>query len=81
MGSQISFNGLWTISVVILVNVHLAMDINQWALVSHVAVWGSIIITYGCMVILDSIPVFPNYGLVMCDVCLPMNILYCRLVV
>ncbi|KAL2967840.1 hypothetical protein AAZX31_16G196200 [Glycine max] len=57
-----SMGSLWTISVVILVNVHLAMDINQWALVSHVAVWGSIIITYGCMVILDSIPVFPNYG-------------------
>ncbi|XP_014516837.1 phospholipid-transporting ATPase 1 [Vigna radiata var. radiata] len=57
-----SMGSLWTISVVILVNVHLAMDINQWALVSHVAVWGSIIITYGCVVILDSIPVFPNYG-------------------
>ncbi|KAL9303666.1 hypothetical protein ACSQ67_020929 [Phaseolus vulgaris] len=59
-----SMGSLWTISVVILVNVHLAMDINQWALVSHVAVWGSIIITYGCLVILDSIPAFPNYGLV-----------------
>ena len=59
-----SMGSLWTISVVILVNVHLAMDINQWALVSHVAVWGSIVITYACVVILDSIPVFPNYGLV-----------------
>ncbi|XP_029125116.1 phospholipid-transporting ATPase 1 isoform X2 [Cajanus cajan] len=57
-----SMGSLWTISVVILVNVHLAMDINQWALVNHVAVWGSIVITYGCVVILDSIPVFPNYG-------------------
>ncbi|RDX68847.1 Phospholipid-transporting ATPase 1, partial [Mucuna pruriens] len=57
-----SMGSLWTISVVILVNVHLAMDINQWAVVTHVAVWGSIVITYGCMVVLDSIPVFPNYG-------------------
>ncbi|KAF5953539.1 hypothetical protein HYC85_006395 [Camellia sinensis] len=25
-------------------------------------VWGSIIITYACVVVLDSIPIFPNYG-------------------
>ncbi|KAK7340060.1 hypothetical protein VNO77_20752 [Canavalia gladiata] len=56
-----SMGSLWTIAVVILVNVHLAMDINRWVLITHVAVWGSIIITYGCMVVLDSIPLFPNY--------------------
>ncbi|XP_027350976.1 phospholipid-transporting ATPase 1-like isoform X2 [Abrus precatorius] len=56
-----SIGSLWTIAVVILVNVHLAMDINRWVLITHVAIWGSIIITYGCMVVLDSIPVFPNY--------------------
>ncbi|MED6172682.1 hypothetical protein PIB30_052260 [Stylosanthes scabra] len=56
-----SMGSLWTIAVVILVNVHLAMDINRWVLITHAAVWGSIIITYGCMVVLDSIPVFPNY--------------------
>ncbi|XP_061349951.1 phospholipid-transporting ATPase 1-like isoform X2 [Gastrolobium bilobum] len=56
-----SMGSLWTIAVVILVNIHLAMDINRWVLITHVAVWGSIIITYGCMVVLDSIPVFPNY--------------------
>ncbi|XP_061369494.1 phospholipid-transporting ATPase 1-like isoform X2 [Gastrolobium bilobum] len=56
-----SMGSLWTISVVILVNIHLAMDINNGILIIHVAVWGSIIITYGCMVVLDSIPVFPNY--------------------
>ncbi|XP_020237466.1 phospholipid-transporting ATPase 1 isoform X2 [Cajanus cajan] len=56
-----SMGSLWTIAVVILVNVHLAMDINRWVLITHVAIWGSIIITYGCMVVLDSIPVFPNY--------------------
>ncbi|KAI4353561.1 hypothetical protein L6164_002500 [Bauhinia variegata] len=56
-----SMGSLWTIAVVVLVNVHLAMDIQRWVLITHVAVWGSIVITYGCMVVLDSIPVFPNY--------------------
>eukprot|EP00268_Persea_americana_P024574 TRINITY_DN23999_c0_g2_i1.p1 TRINITY_DN23999_c0_g2~~TRINITY_DN23999_c0_g2_i1.p1 ORF type:complete len:1322 (+),score=267.17 TRINITY_DN23999_c0_g2_i1:1251-5216(+) len=56
-----SMGSLWTISVVVLVNFHLAMDIQRWVLITHVATWGSIIITYICMVILDSIPVFPNY--------------------
>ncbi|XP_057804345.1 phospholipid-transporting ATPase 1-like isoform X4 [Salvia miltiorrhiza] len=59
-----SMGSLWTIAVVILVNVHLAMDIQRWVFVTHAAIWGSIVVTYGCMVVLDSIPVFPNYGLV-----------------
>ncbi|XP_028082413.1 phospholipid-transporting ATPase 1-like [Camellia sinensis] len=53
---------LWTIAVVILVNMHLAMDIKRWLLLTHSSVWGSIIITYACVVVLDSIPIFPNYG-------------------
>ncbi|KAK9159340.1 hypothetical protein Scep_005914 [Stephania cephalantha] len=56
-----SLGSLWTIAVVVLVNVHLAMDIQRWVLITHVATWGSIVITYFCMVVLDSIPVFPNY--------------------
>lgn len=56
-----SMGSLWTISVVVLVNVHLAMDIRRWVLITHVATWGSIFITYMCMVIIDSIPIFPNY--------------------
>ncbi|CAA6654596.1 unnamed protein product [Spirodela intermedia] len=56
-----SLGSLWTIAVVVLVNVHLAMDIQQWVSITHIATWGSIIITYACMVILDSIPIFPNY--------------------
>lgn len=59
-----SMGSLWTIAVVILVNVHLAMDIQRWVFVTHLAIWGSIVVTYGCMVVLDSIPAFPNYGLV-----------------
>ncbi|KAF8007544.1 hypothetical protein BT93_K1530 [Corymbia citriodora subsp. variegata] len=56
-----SMGSLWTISVVVLVNIHLAMDIQRWVSITHSAVWGSIVITYACMVVLDSIPVFPNY--------------------
>ncbi|KAF8394813.1 hypothetical protein HHK36_018749 [Tetracentron sinense] len=56
-----SMGSLWTIAVVVLVNIHLAMDIQRWVLITHVATWGSIMITYVCMVILDSIPIFPNY--------------------
>ncbi|GAV70384.1 E1-E2_ATPase domain-containing protein/HAD domain-containing protein, partial [Cephalotus follicularis] len=39
-----SIGSLWTISVVVLVNMHLAMDIQRWVFITHVAVWGSIII-------------------------------------
>nr|XP_024934720.2 phospholipid-transporting ATPase 1-like isoform X1 [Ziziphus jujuba var. spinosa]XP_048319443.1 phospholipid-transporting ATPase 1-like isoform X1 [Ziziphus jujuba var. spinosa] len=56
-----SMGSLWTVAVVILVNMHLAMDIQRWVVVTHVAVWGSIVITYGCVLILDSFPMFPNY--------------------
>lgn len=56
-----SMGSLWTIAVVVLVNMHLAMDIRRWEIFTHVAVWGSIFITYTCVVVLDSIPVFPNY--------------------
>lgn len=56
-----SMGSLWTISVVVLVNIHLAMDVQRWVSITHIAVWGSIVITYACMVVLDSIPVFPNY--------------------
>lgn len=56
-----SLGSLWTIAVVILVNIHLAMDIQRWALITHMATWGSIVVTYLCLVALDSIPFFPNY--------------------
>ncbi|KAM1549081.1 hypothetical protein ACFX1Z_010186 [Malus domestica] len=55
-----SMGSLWTIAVVVLVNIHLALDIHRWVSITHIAVWGSIIM-YACMVVLDSIPVFPNY--------------------
>ncbi|KAL6649873.1 hypothetical protein ACP70R_014097 [Stipagrostis hirtigluma subsp. patula] len=57
-----SMGSLWTIAVVIIVNIHLAMDIRRWVLITHLAVWGSIAATFLCMVLIDSIPIFPNYG-------------------
>lgn len=57
-----SMGSLWTIAVVILVNMHLAMDVQRWLIFTHMAIWGSIVITYGCLVVLDLIPVFPNYN-------------------
>ncbi|KAF3777253.1 Phospholipid-transporting ATPase 1 [Nymphaea thermarum] len=56
-----SIGSLWTIAVVVLVNVHLAMDIHRWVFLTHAATWGSILITFVCLVILDSFPSFPNY--------------------
>ncbi|XP_020681567.2 phospholipid-transporting ATPase 1-like, partial [Dendrobium catenatum] len=56
-----SLGSLWTIAVVFLVNIHLAMDIQRWVLITHLATWGSIVVTFLCMVALDSIPNFPNY--------------------
>ncbi|KAJ0979193.1 hypothetical protein J5N97_014667 [Dioscorea zingiberensis] len=56
-----SLGSLWTIAVVVLVTVHLAMDIQRWVFVTHIALWGSIVTTFLLMVVLDSIPIFPNY--------------------
>lgn len=44
---------VWIISVVILVNLHLAMDIQHWTWISHLSIWGSISATYVCLIILD----------------------------
>ncbi|CAH9134722.1 unnamed protein product [Cuscuta epithymum] len=66
-----SLGSLWTIAVVILVNVHLAMDVQRWLVYTHIAIWGSIIITFGCLVAVDSIVIFPNYGTIYHLVMLP----------
>nr|GMD39989.1 phospholipid-transporting ATPase 1-like [Ipomoea batatas] len=66
-----SMGSLWTIAVVILVNMHLAMDVQRWLIYTHIAIWGSIVITYGCLVVIDSIVIFPNYGTIYQLVLLP----------
>ncbi|XP_061374050.1 phospholipid-transporting ATPase 1-like [Gastrolobium bilobum] len=56
-----SIGDLWTLAVVILVNLHLAMDVVRWYWVTHVAIWGSIVATFICVMIIDAIPTLPGY--------------------
>ncbi|KAI5077468.1 hypothetical protein GOP47_0007292 [Adiantum capillus-veneris] len=62
-----SIGSLWTVAVVILVNLHLAMDVQHWTWITHLAIWGSIASTFGCLFILDSITVesfLPHYRVI-----------------
>lgn len=52
---------LWTLAVVILVNVHLAMDIIRWTWITHAVIWGSIVATFICVMIIDAFPGLPGY--------------------
>ncbi|CAL4939192.1 unnamed protein product [Urochloa decumbens] len=56
-----SLGDLWTLSVVILVNIHLAMDVIRWNWITHAAIWGSIVATWICVMIIDSVPTLPGF--------------------
>jgi phospholipid-transporting ATPase len=56
-----SLGDLWTLSVVILVNIHLAMDVIRWTWITHAAIWGSIVATWICVIVIDSIPSLPGF--------------------
>ena len=56
-----SIGDLWTIAVVILVNLHLAMDVIRWTWITHAAIWGSIIATFVCVTAIDSFPSLVGY--------------------
>ncbi|KAG6765037.1 hypothetical protein POTOM_029051 [Populus tomentosa] len=56
-----SIGDLWTLAVVILVNLHLAMDIIRWNWIFHAVIWGSIVATFICVMILDAFPMFVGY--------------------
>lgn len=56
-----SIGDLWTLGVVILVNLHLAMDVIRWYWVTHAVIWGSIVATFISVMIIDSIPNLPGY--------------------
>lgn len=56
-----SMGDLWTISIVILVNLHLAMDVIRWTWISHASIWGSIIATFICVMVVDAIPSLHGY--------------------
>ncbi|KAH9606304.1 hypothetical protein KSS87_020637 [Heliosperma pusillum] len=52
---------LWTLLVVILVNLHLAMDVVRWNWVMHATIWGSIVATFICVILIDVIPLLPGF--------------------
>ncbi|KAK4483583.1 hypothetical protein RD792_010782 [Penstemon davidsonii] len=56
-----SIGDLWTIAVVIMVNVHLAMDVKTWYWITHAAIWGSIIATFLCVMVIDALSFLPGY--------------------
>ncbi|WVZ00615.1 hypothetical protein V8G54_026684 [Vigna mungo] len=56
-----SIGDLWTFGVVILVNLHLAMDVVRWYWVTHVAIWGSIVATFISVMIIEAFPNLPGY--------------------
>lgn len=51
---------VWIMAVVILVNAHLAMDIKQWTIVEHMAIWASMLVAYLCQLVMDAISSAPN---------------------
>lgn len=68
-GSDVDRSGigdLWTIAVVILVNLHLAMDVIRWTWITHAAIWGSIVATCICVIVIDAISTLPGYWYSFC---------------
>ncbi|CAN1258540.1 Phospholipid-transporting ATPase 1 [Linum perenne] len=56
-----SIGDLWTLAVVILVNLHLAMDVTRWNWLMHASIWGSIVATFISIVVIDSVPNLAGY--------------------
>ncbi|CAL0311015.1 unnamed protein product [Lupinus luteus] len=56
-----SIGDLWTLAVVILVNLDLAMDVGRWSWLTHFSIWGSIVATFLCVMIIDAIPSLFGY--------------------
>ncbi|KAF3796595.1 Phospholipid-transporting ATPase 1 [Nymphaea thermarum] len=52
---------LWTLAAVIVVNIHLAMDVMCWTWITHAVIWGSMVATCICVIIIDSIPELPGF--------------------
>ncbi|KAK6933665.1 P-type ATPase, C-terminal [Dillenia turbinata] len=56
-----SLGDLWTLAVVILVNLHLAMDVIRWTWITHATIWGSIVATFLAVMVIDAIPSLFGY--------------------
>lgn len=52
---------VWILAVVVLVNVHLAMDIIRWNWTMHAIIWGLTILTFCCVIAIDTSPISPGY--------------------
>lgn len=67
-GSNVDRSGLgdlWTLGVVITVNIHLAMDVIRWTWITHAVIWGSIVATVICVFVIAAIPMLPGYWYVL----------------
>ncbi|ONK62796.1 uncharacterized protein A4U43_C07F8230 [Asparagus officinalis] len=56
-----SIGDLWTLAVVIIVNIHLAMDVFRWTWLTHASIWGCIVATVICVIIIDAIPMLRGF--------------------
>ncbi|KAG6485109.1 hypothetical protein ZIOFF_053638 [Zingiber officinale] len=56
-----SLGDLWTLAVVVLVNIHLAMDVFRWNWITHASIWGCIAATIICEIVIDSVWFLPGY--------------------
>lgn len=61
-GSLWSVGQIWTYGVTLLVNIHLALEINHWTWIHHAAMWLSAIGSFFIILILDLIVAIPQYG-------------------
>nr|CAD1833124.1 unnamed protein product [Ananas comosus var. bracteatus] len=56
-----SLGDLWLLAVVILVNIHLALDVIRWNWITHASIWGSIVATVICVMVIDSLVILPGF--------------------
>ncbi|OAY73026.1 Phospholipid-transporting ATPase 1 [Ananas comosus] len=56
-----SLGDLWILAVVILVNIHLALDVIRWNWITHASIWGSIVATVICVMVIDSLVILPGF--------------------
>ncbi|KAK8964577.1 Phospholipid-transporting ATPase 1 [Platanthera guangdongensis] len=56
-----SIGDLWILAVVIIVNLHLGLDIFRWTWITHASIWGCIVATVICMIIIDVLPILPGF--------------------
>lgn len=60
-----SLGNLLILAVVIVVNIHLAMDVFRWNWITHASIWGCIVATILCVIIVDCIWILPGYWYVL----------------